>query len=257
LKHALVNRFFALIAALSLTAFGLEEERLTVYLIGDSTMSVKEPKVFPETGWGMPFVYFFDSSVVVENHARNGRSTRTFLSEDRWNPVFAKLRAGDHVFIQFGHNDESKEKTDRYTTPQQFKENLTRFITDTRSKGAVPVLLTPVSRRKFDAAGKAVETHVEYSGLTRDVARETGVAFIDLDARSIALYQSLGAETSKLLFLQLEPGEHPAYPAGRADNTHFSELGARKVAQLVLKDLVALNLPLAARIIKRDTAVKR
>src|SRR5690349_16962112 len=86
----------------------LKDEPIKVYLVGDSTMSEKETKAYPETGWGMPFVYFFDSTVVIENHAKNGRSTRTFISENRWQPVADKLKAGDYVFIQFGHNDESK-----------------------------------------------------------------------------------------------------------------------------------------------------
>ena len=238
-------------------SFVQAEKKITVYLIGDSTMSVKETKTYPETGWGMPFAYFFDSSVVVDNRAKNGRSTRTFISENRWQPVVDGLKAGDYVFIQFGHNDESKEKTDRYTTPEEFKKNLTRFITESKAKGAAPVLLTPVSRRKFDVSGKAVETHEVYAALTREVAKETSVPLIDLDAESMAMYQQFGAEGSKLLFMQLEPAEHPNYPAGRTDNTHFNELGARKVAQLVLKDIRAMNLGLAAHIVKRDTTAKK
>src|SRR5690606_34160549 len=100
-----------------------------------------------------PFRYFFNKTVVVENHARNGRSTRTFITEGRWQTVADKLKKGDYVFIQFGHNDESKEKTDRYTSPEDYKKNLIRFINESQAKGAVPVLLTPVARRRFDEQG--------------------------------------------------------------------------------------------------------
>lgn len=218
-------------------------------MIGDSTMSVKETKAFPETGWGMPFVYFFDSSVVIENRAKNGRSTKTFISEKLWQPVIDKMEEGDYVFIQFGHNDEAKEKTERYTTPEQYKENLTRFVKETKAKKANPVLLTPVSRRRFKD-GKAVETHEVYSKLVRELAAELSVPMIDLDKKSIELYQQMGEESSKLLFLQLKPGEHPNYPDGKVDNTHFNELGARMIAQIVLSELKALDLELAQRIVK-------
>src|SRR5882672_9342970 len=91
-------------------AFAPPVKKITVYLIGDSTMANKEVRAFPETGWGMPFQYFFDSTVVVDNRAKNGRSTRSFISENLWQPIADALKEGDYVFIQFGHNDESKEK---------------------------------------------------------------------------------------------------------------------------------------------------
>jgi lysophospholipase L1-like esterase len=232
------------------TSVTLPPKKVTVYLIGDSTIADKSPDKFPETGWGTPFKTFFDSTVVVENHAKNGRSTRSFISENRWQPISDALREGDYVFIQFGHNDESKEKVDRYTSPEEYKANLRKFILETRSKKAIPVLLTPVTRRRFKD-GQIQETHLEYSRLVHDVASEEKVHFIDLDTKSRTLLQETGEEPSKLLFLQLKPGEHPNYPDGKEDNTHFNELGARKIAQLVLSDIVALRLELADRIIKR------
>ncbi|GAA4321550.1 rhamnogalacturonan acetylesterase [Flaviaesturariibacter amylovorans] len=236
-------------------AFALPERKTKVYLIGDSTIAQKEVRAYPETGWGTPFSHFFDSTVEVDNRAKNGRSTRTFISEGLWQPVADALQEGDYVFMQFGHNDEAKDKTDRYTTPEQYTANLERFIAETRAKKAIPVLLTPVSRRKFDSSGRAVETHVVYSALVHDVARKTGVALVDLDVLSRQLYQQFGPETSKLLFLQLAPGEHPNYPEGKNDNTHFSELGARKIAQLVLQEVRRLDLGLARQI--RKPVVKK
>ncbi len=244
-----IRRFIIGLSALTMTSFVSPSGKVTVYLIGDSTISIKEKKAYPETGWGMPFVHFFDSTVVVENHAKNGRSTRTFISENRWQPIQVKLKKGDYVFIQFGHNDESKEKTDRYTTPEQYTANLERFISETKAKGAMPILLTPVSRRKF-VNGLAQETHVEYSALVRKVANDKKVAFIDLDKLSLKLYQKMGEDKSKLLFLQLEAGEHPNYPLGKVDNTHFNELGARLIAQLVLSEVKKLNIELADHIVK-------
>lgn len=237
------------IGMMTMLSFVFQHNSITVFLIGDSTMSIKEKKAYPETGWGMPFALFFDSTVVVDNRAKNGRSTRTFISENRWQPVVDQLKEGDYVFIQFGHNDESKEKTDRYTTPEQYKINLTKFIDESRAKKANPILLTPVSRRRFKD-GVAQESHAEYSPLVHEVAKLKVVPLIDLDKLSLELLKKYGEEKSKLLFLQLEPGEHPNYPEGKNDNTHFNELGARLMAQLVLAEIKNQKLELAGRIIK-------
>ncbi len=225
------------------------DRKVRIFLAGDSTISIKESRAFPETGWGMPFVHFWDSSVLVINKAKNGRSTRTFISEGLWQSIIDQAGKGDYVLIQFGHNDESKEKTERYTTPEQFSSNLTRFVNEARTKGAIPILLTPVSRRRFDSLGNALQTHATYSKLTRQVATTMNTGFIDLDEKSRELYQQFGPEHSRLLFVQLKAGEHPNYPEGRNDNTHFNELGARLVAQIVLSELRKIAPELEDRII--------
>ncbi|MDA3615202.1 rhamnogalacturonan acetylesterase [Polluticaenibacter yanchengensis] len=224
-------------------AFVEKLRTVSIWMAGDSTIAAKKQDRYPENGWGMPFASFFDSKkAVVQNEAQNGRSTRTFIEEGRWDKIAKEAREGDYVFIQFGHNDESKEKVDRYTTPEQYKANLARFVNDTRAAKAIPILVTPVSRRKFDKAGNQLETHKEYSPLVKQVADSLKVLFIDLDTKSRELYQKMGEENSKLLFLQLAPNEHPNYPNGVTDNTHFSELGARLIAQIMYKEIVALNI---------------
>lgn len=244
-------KIIAIFSTLLLMSFVIRPDKpIYVYLIGDSTLSIKETKAYPETGWGMPFANFFDTTVVIKNLAKNGRSTKTFLSEGLWKPAFDQLKAGDYVLIQFGHNDESKEKVDRYTTPEEYKANLIKFVNETRSKKGIPILITPVSRRNFDSEGKIKETHPVYTDLVKEVAKDLNVPLIDLNERSKALYQQMGAENSKLLFNQLLPNEHPNYPEGKVDNTHFNELGARRIAQLVLAELNALHIELANRVVK-------
>jgi lysophospholipase L1-like esterase len=244
-------RQFLLFSVVLLNAFfSTSQNKTTVFIIGDSTAANKLTTAYPETGWGMPFSYFFDQTVEVNNLAKNGRSTRTFLSEGLWDTALSTMKKGDYVLIQFGHNDESKEKVDRYTSPEQYKENLTKFVNEARAKQATPILITPVSRRKFDKDGKAMETHQVYTPLVKEVASKLNVPLIDLDEKSRALYQQFGEENSKLLFLQLQPNEHPNYPDGKVDNTHFSELGARKIAQLVLQEMKSLKLPLAQYVVK-------
>jgi lysophospholipase L1-like esterase len=247
-----MNRYVLLLLCFVAMAFGLpEKKKIKVWLIGDSTIATKEIKAYPETGWGMPFQYFFDSTVTVENRAKNGRSTRTFISENRWQEVADGMGEGDYVFIQFGHNDESKEKVDRYTSPEDYRANIIRFVKETRERKGNPVLLTPVTRRRFDSTGRIQETHLVYSEVVRQLAKELKVPMIDLDRNSQKLLQQFGPENSKLLFLQLQPGEHPNYPEGKNDNTHFNELGARLMAQLVLSRIRELKLELAERIVKK------
>ena len=224
-------------------------KKITIWMIGDSTMSIKEKKAYPETGWGMPFVYFWDSTVTIENLAKNGRSTSSFRNEGLWQIVLDKATEGDYVFIQFGHNDEvSTKKT--YTTETEFKKNLKQYVAEARGKKAIPILLTPMARRKFDANGKIEGTHDVYSQIVRDVAKEEKVFLFDMDKITQQLYQQFGVENSKLLFMQLKPSEHPNYPDGRDDNTHFNELGARLNAQLVLSEIRSLVPDLADRIVK-------
>jgi lysophospholipase L1-like esterase len=226
-----------------------EKKKIKVFIAGDSTAANKEIKAFPETGWGMPFSYFFDSTVTVDNRAKNGRSTKTFITEGLWQKLIDDVQENDYVFIQFGHNDEVKTKAS-YATPEEYTANLTRFINETRDKKANPVLLTPVARRKFDDAGKVVETHEEYSNIVREIAGKYKVPLIDHGEKSKQLLQQFGAENSKWLYMQLDTLEHPNYPDGRNDNTHFNEFGARKMAEIVLAEIKNLKLELADRIIQ-------
>ena len=232
-----------------LMAFSFPEKKaITLWLCGDSTMSVKDKRAYPETGWGMPFVYFWDSTVTVENLAKNGRSTSSFRNEGIWKNVLDGAKEGDYVFIQFGHNDEVPTKK-TYTTEAEFKNNLKQYVSEARGKKATPILLTPMARRSFDStSGKIKGTHDIYAQIMRDVAKEENVVLFDMDKKTQALYQQMGVENSKLLFNHLKPGEHPNYPDGKEDNTHFSELGARLVAQLVLQEIKKQVPGLAARI---------
>ena len=226
-----------------------DKTKIKIFIAGDSTASIKEAKAFPETGWGMPFVYFWDSSVTVINKAKNGRSTSSFRNEGLWKQIMDEAGEGDYIFIQFGHNDEVPTKK-TYTTETAFKNNLVQYVEEARQKKAIPVLLTPMARRKFDSTGTINGTHDVYAQITRDVAAETKVILLDMDKITQELYQQFGVENSKLLFLQLKPGEHPNYPEGKEDNTHFSEIGARMVAQLVLQEIKEKCPELAERIVK-------
>ena len=231
---------------LLLAAFAFAERPVTLYLAGDSTLAHKLVTRRPETGWGEALQQYFDvDQVRVENHARNGRSTRTFIEEGRWQAIVERLRPGDYVFVQFGHNDASKEKADRYTPPADYRRNLARFVAEARAKGANPVLLTPVRRRKFDSTGVLVDTHGEYPELVRSVAREQRVPLIDMHRSSAGALSARGAEGSRALFLQLGAGENANYPQGIEDNTHFSPQGAEVMAALAAEGIREAGLGIA------------
>jgi len=208
---------------------------VTIFLAGDSTMAQKVPEKRPETGWGeMLGQHLKSGKVRIENRAMNGRSTKSFIGEGRWQAIIDEMKKGDYVFVQFGHNDESKDKGDRYTPPEDYRKNLVRFISDVRAKGGFPVLLTPVMRRRFDKDGKFYDTHGEYPDIVRAVAKEQNAPLIDMHRMSETVIVKYGVDDSRKLFLQLKAGENPNYPKGVDDNTHFSPLGAEEMARLVV-----------------------
>jgi len=243
-----------LLAILLLAPAAAAKEPITVFIAGDSTAANKAENKRPETGWGERLQKHFDTSRVrVDNHAANGRSTKTFISEGRWQALIDKVKEGDYVLIQFGHNDQSKEKGERYTPPDDFRANLARFVTEVRAKRATPVLLTPVMRRRFDKDGKFYDVHGEYPDLTRRVAAEQRVALIDMHRMSEKVLVKYGPEESRKLFLQLKEGENPNYPKGVDDNTHFSPLGADIMAGLAADGLRGQKLGLVKFLKKAES----
>jgi lysophospholipase L1-like esterase len=227
--------------------FGCSQKNLettTIYLAGDSTMSIKQDRAHPERGWGMYLQSFFQPEATVENRAMNGRSTKTFIAEGRWASIVQTLKDGDWVLFQFGHNDSSKSKGERYTPPVQYRANLVRFVEETRAKNANPVLCTPIVRRRFNDEG-FYDTHGVYPGLVRSVADSLDVPLIDMHQSSMALLKELGPEGTKELFLHIQPGEVPVLPEGLEDNTHFSPMGAEQMAGLFAEELREKQIPLA------------
>lgn len=215
-----------------------QKSPVTIFIAGDSTAAPKIPEKRPETGWGEMLGKFFkDGKVKIENRAMNGRSTKTFISENRWQTIIDELKKGDYVFVQFGHNDSAKEKGERYTPPEDYRKNLIRFVKETRAKKANIVLLTPVMRRRFDKDGKFYDTHGKYPDIVRAVAKEYKVSLIDMHRKSEKLLVALGAEESKKLFLILKEKESPNYPKGLDDNTHFKPEGAEAMAKLAVEGI--------------------
>jgi lysophospholipase L1-like esterase len=208
-------------------------------------MANKGPEKFPETGWGMVFQEYFKDGVKIDNRAMDGRSTKSFIAENRWKGVYDKLQPGDYVFIEFGHNDEKIERPLVGTTIEEFSANLCRFISDTRAKGATPILMTPIVRRIYDrTTGQLKNSHGLYPDAVREVAAQEHVVLIDMLAKSDILVQQTGEEPSKKFYNFADSAQYANYPKGIQDVTHLSPLGAHKVAELAVAGLKQTALPL-------------
>lgn len=248
--------FYILLAVISITFVSMKHKPVRLFLAGDSTMADKEKVAFPETGWGMVLPSYFNDNVLIENHARNGRSTRTFISEGRWDFMLQRVKKGDFVVIQFGHNDQSKQKQDRYTTPEDYKKNLEKFVSDVRTKGATPILCTPVERRKFDKDSNFVDQHGKYPNIVRRVAKEKNVYLVDMHHSSMDFLVEKGNESSKQFFLHVKPGESEKYPEGKEDNTHFKPAGAMVMARIFVEGIQSLKIKPLVKNLKPSTEVK-
>lgn len=220
------------------------EKTVRIFTIGDSTMSDKKPEVYPETGWCQVLSQYFEKEVTIHNHAVNGRSTKSFIDEGRWKVVLDSLKKDDYVFIQFGHNDQKINDSTRYAAPfGTYSANLEKFISESREKGAVPVLFNSIVRRKFDENGKLTDTHGNYPVAVRQVAEKMNVPLIDLQKLTEDWVNSLGDEPSKKMFLWTEPDDR--FTEGRKDDTHLSEKGATEVARLVVEQCKKKKLSIA------------
>ncbi|MCH7408404.1 rhamnogalacturonan acetylesterase [Belliella sp. DSM 111904] len=236
------SKVLLIIVLIVLGFYGKEMEnhqKVTLFLIGDSTLADKPyTGSNPEKGWGQVLPLYFKEGIVVENHAVNGRSTRSFRDEGRWDLVMAKVQKDDYVLIEFGHNDQKVNSPDRYAEANtDFRNNLIRYVEEIREKGALPILATPISRRSFDENGKLTDTHGRYTEVVREVSETFDVPLLDLHQKTVELLEQFGMEKSKELFLHYRPGDYEQFPDGIEDNTHLSPTGAFKVADLAVQEM--------------------
>lgn len=217
----------------------IQKEEITIFLIGDSTMANKPyANGNPEKGWGQVFPLYLKEGIRVENHAVNGRSSKSFMDEGRWDKVLESIEPGDYVIIEFGHNDQKIKDPSRYADADSaYRLNLLKYITDTRAKGGKPVLATPIVRRRFDESGKFYDTHTDYPDVVRELAEEENVPLLDLHKKTMELLKAYGEERSKKLFLHIQPGEFSSIPKAKEDDTHLSGTGAFRVCDLVVEEM--------------------
>ena len=224
----------------------------TVYIVGDSTACIyKEDLSYavPRAGWGMYLKNYLNDKADVEDLALGGRSSKSFIKEPEYETLKENLKAGDYVIIQFGHND-AKSSTEedlanRYTDPlgsiedeKSFRYNLyNNYIKFALDKVAHPILLSPVSRRKFDDNNKIQDTHKDYDDTVRALAEETNTPFIDMTEITEEYYNNLGVEGTKLMHALYEDRTK----SEGIDNTHFSHYGANVIAKKVAEKILTLD----------------
>lgn len=268
----------ALLAGIMILCLTSGKKQITIFVIGDSTAAEKNnPSTNPERGWGMVLQGFFDEGVVVRNHAVNGRSSKSFMNEGRWQKVLDQIKPGDYVLIQFGHNDE-KAGTDRHTAPgSTFDAYLTQYVNETRAHDGIPVLMSCVVRRNYfrqvDAtvddeslrsttytdeavnSDTLVDTHGAYKDVPGQVAKALKVPYIDANQITHDLEQSMGVIGSRKLHMWFRPGEVESIPDGRHDNTHYNIYGARRVAALLAEALAKVAPALGKHVVYYDYVV--
>lgn len=264
---ALIFLLFILLFHFSLSSI-LKNRPRTIFIIGDSTAANKDTsKGQVERGWGMMFQNCFNKEkIIVDNHALNGRSTLSFITEGEWNKVLSLIKPGDYVIIQFGHNDE-KADIERHTdVGSTFDSNLEKYCNETRDHGGIPILMNCVVRRNFakseikieddealrnttyadgakvEEADILVDTHGDYRLAPINVAKRLNVYFIDANKITHELEQGLGVEGSKKLHMWFLPGQEPSEPKGKQDNTHYNIYGGQIVADL-LADALCEEIP--------------
>ena len=208
---------------------------VTIHIAGDSTAAI-----FPATdatmrvGWGAVLDPLFDSTVTVDDAALSGRSTKSYIDEGAWTTLQAKIKTGDYLFIEFGHNDEKSDDPARYTDPATtYRTNLKTFINGARARGGVPVLMTSICRRQFSGS-TVTGTHGAYTTAVFAVGQETGTPVVDMETLTKNWLMMLGPTASVAMF-------------ATDDNTHTNMQGAVAIAKLAVTGIPALGLPLAAR----------
>lgn len=249
-----IRSLFSFFLIIAFACFKQDEDKISIFSIGDSTMAEYnieklseqyEGENYPLRGWMMMMQQFFYDRVTIVNAGVSGRSSKNFRTEGHWQKVIEKIKPGDYLFIQFGHND-AKTDTLRYTEPRtSFRQNLINYIQEAKAKGAFPILFTSIPRRNFDKEGNLVDTHGDYVTVVIDLAKEMHIPLVDLNRKMAKLIQELGPEQSKKLFLWFDPGQFKKIPEGKQDDTHLNVYGANKVAELAAQGLKELDLPIA------------
>jgi len=200
-----------------------------IHMAGDSTMMTYRGKDAPQQGWGQRMQELVKDGVTVKNRSIGGRSTKSFKAEKRWENLLREVRKGDFVIIQFGHNDGTKNKPERYTDPKtEYKENLKGFVEDVRKAGGIPVIATSIPFGIYLENGslKPAGFLNPYLQSAREVAAETKCDLVDLYAYADKELNAAGEKKGTLLYLELKPGDYPNHPEGRSDRCHISFRGA-------------------------------
>ena len=213
---------------------------MRILCLGDSIMQYNDWTSYPQTGWVQLLDRFFVPGTQILNFARNGRSTKSFISEGRFDQVLSQAQKGDFALIQFAHNDEKKNDPDRYASPEkggEFRQNLTMFVKKLMEKGVKPLLLTPVTRRKFEG-DVIVNSHGDYPEAIKETAEELNIPCMDLTKATMDYFEKAGEKGSRRFFMNFESGLYENFPEGKSDDSHLRPDGASVVSRLFISCLL-------------------
>lgn len=208
-----------------------EPSVVTVFLCGNSTVVDQDNE--PWASWGQMIPQFFNERVCIANYAESGESSNTFIGAKRLKKALSQMKKGDYLFVEFGHNDE-KQRQPGYGAWYSYMYSLKIYIDEARKRGAIPVIVTPTQRRRFDADGKLVPTHGEYPDAARWIAKKENVALIDLTEMTTRLFNAMGEEGTKRAFVHYPAGTYPGQKVAFADNTHFNPYGAYEISKCIV-----------------------
>ena len=213
----------------------------TIFLAGNSTVTDQDNE--PWCGWGQMLPRFLNDNVAVTNYAESGEAGNSFISAGRFDKILTKMKQGDYLFIEFGHNDQKQTGPDRgpYTS---YKKSLKMLIDGTREKGGTPILVTPMHRRRFDENGKIINTLGDFPDAARQLASEENVMLVDLNEMSRILYEAWGPEESKKAFVHYPAGTFPGQDQALEDNTHFNTYGGYQICKCILRGLKEIKSPI-------------
>lgn len=216
---------------------------MKIFMMGDSTMKYNNIYTYPQTGWGQVLHLFTKNDYIIEDHAENGRSTKSFIDEGRFDVILNKMSKGDFVICQFGHNDE-KDDPKRYTEPYgSYQQNLKYFADEVTKKGGHIVFATSITRHKFED-GKCINSHLQYPQAMIDFCNDNNYTCIDLNKLTIDLYSNLGEEASKKLHMIFPANTFKAYPEGKDDHSHLVFDGAKTICELFVMAIAKTNDPI-------------
>lgn len=216
---------------------------MRILCLGDSIMQYNDFSSYPQTGWVQELKRFFPEGWDFLNFARNGRSTKSFIDEGRFDLVMENAFPGDFAIIQFAHNDEKSADSTRFTSPEKggaFRKNLAYFVRSLREKEVFPVLMTPMARRMFEN-GHVKNSHGEYPDAIIETAAEEKVPCVDMNALTMEFLEKTGDEASKRFYMNFASGLYQNYPDGKTDNSHLRSDGAYIFSRIAAEEIKKIS----------------
>ena len=211
---------------------------MNIFIMGDSTCKQNNFLTYPQFGWGQLLHLFVKEDVLVFDYAENGRSTKSFIDEGRFERILNEMKPGDFVICQFGHNDEKIQDPTRYTAPfASYQDNLDYFAKNVEAKGGHIVFATSITRHKF-VDGVCINTHGDYPKAMLEYAKKTNHTCVDMNQATIDLYNEIGEEESSKFHMIFGAGKYSLYPEGKDDHSHLVFNGALTIAKLFV-DLIS------------------